>query len=271
MTSQKAAVAVDMYGATYRNFASELYAEIRAEAFGEDIGQTGWLTAEEQDMFIAWLGLSAQSRLLDIACGSGEPGLRIAKKTDCSLTGIDINAAGIAAAKQNAAARGLSGRAEFVAGNVAERLPFPDETFDALICIDAINHLPDRPRVLAEWRRVLRPGGKLLFTDPIVLTGPITTDEIAVRASIGLFVFAPPGTDEALLTAAGFTVERIEDRTANMAANAAGWLEARATREAGLCIIEGNAVFDGQQKFLATAAKLAKERRLSRFAVLASC
>ena len=38
---------VDHYGAQYGNFASRLYAEIRSEAFGEDIGQTGWLTAHE--------------------------------------------------------------------------------------------------------------------------------------------------------------------------------------------------------------------------------
>jgi hypothetical protein len=43
---------VDLYGASYRNFASALYEAIRREAFGEDIGQTGWLTAEEQDLFI---------------------------------------------------------------------------------------------------------------------------------------------------------------------------------------------------------------------------
>jgi hypothetical protein len=62
---------VDLYRASYRNFASELYADIRREAFGEDIGQTGWLTGEEQDLFIAWLGLSRSARLLDVACGSG--------------------------------------------------------------------------------------------------------------------------------------------------------------------------------------------------------
>ena len=72
---------VDLYGASYRNFASALYAEIRREAFGEDIGQTGWLTAEEQDLFLAWLGLSPAARLLDVACGSGGPTLRIAEKT----------------------------------------------------------------------------------------------------------------------------------------------------------------------------------------------
>jgi hypothetical protein len=53
---------VDLYGASYRNFASALYADIRREAFGEDIGQTGWLSAKEQDLFIAWLGLSRAAR-----------------------------------------------------------------------------------------------------------------------------------------------------------------------------------------------------------------
>jgi hypothetical protein len=46
------------YGATYRDFTSALYTYVRREAFGDDIGQTGLLSAEEQDLFIAWLELS---------------------------------------------------------------------------------------------------------------------------------------------------------------------------------------------------------------------
>lgn len=195
---------VDLYGASYRNFASELYADIRREAFGEDIGQTGWLTAEEQDLFIAWLGLSPSVHLLDLACGSGNPTLRIAQKTGCRVSGVDLHNDGIASAKTNARELGLKGRADFRQGNAAERLPFEDSSFDAITCIDAINHLPNRPRVLEEWRRVLKPGGRLLFTDPIVLTGPVTNEEIAIRASIGLFVFVPAGLDEALLETGRF-------------------------------------------------------------------
>jgi ubiquinone/menaquinone biosynthesis C-methylase UbiE len=44
--------------------------------------------------------------------------------------------------------------------------------------------------VLAEWHRVLTPGGRLHFTDTIVSTGPITNVEVAIRTSIGLLVFA---------------------------------------------------------------------------------
>jgi SAM-dependent methyltransferase len=225
---------VDLYGASYRNFASELYAEIRREAFGEDIGQTSWLTAEEQDLFISWLDLTRASRLLDVACGSGKPTLRIAQRTGCHVTGIDLHEEGIRSATANAREIGYEGRAHFRHANAAEPLSFDAASFDALTCIDAINHLPDRPRVLAEWRRVLKPGGRLLFTDPIVLTGPMTNEEIAIRASIGLFLFVPQGLDEALLQEAGFAIERIEDRTPNMAANAAGWLRARAKRETKL-------------------------------------
>ena len=158
--------------------------------------------------------------------------------------------------------------AEFHGGDAAAPLPFGDRSFDALTCIDAINHLPDRPRVLGEWRRVLKPGGRLLFTDPIVLTGPVTNREIAIRASIGLFVFVPAGLDEAMLEQAGFEIERVEDRTRNMAENAAGWRAARETG-GGSARDRRREAFDGQQLFLETAASLAREKRLSRIVILA--
>ena len=79
----------------------------------------------------------------------------------------------------------------------------------------------------------------------------------------------PQGHDERLLKESGFIVMHVEDRTANMAENAAGWLGARQRREADLRRVEGDATFEGQQRFLQTAARLARERRLSRFAILA--
>lgn len=263
------ATSTDLYGPTYRSFASGLHADIRREAFGEDIGQTSWLTAAEQDEFIAWLGLDIAARLVDIACGSGGPTLRIARLTGCDVTGLDLSADAIGAATSAAAATGLTGRARFVAGDAGARLPFADAAFDALICIDAINHLPERPTVLREWRRVLRPGGRLLFTDPVVIAGPVTNEELAVRASIGHFIFVPPGYDRALLDSAGFAVERAEDRSPNVAANAGGWYAARERREPDLRRLEGDAGFEGQQRFLAMTARLAAQGRLRREVLVA--
>ena len=260
---------VDHYGATYEGFAAEIYAGIRREAFGEDIGQTGWLTADEQDLFISWLGLDARSRLLDLACGSGGPTLRISRETGCSVVGVDLHERGVAAARQQAAAQGLEGRATFVPGDASRRLDFDDGAFDAVICVDAINHLPDRERVLREWRRVLAPGGRLVFTDPITITGPITDEEMRIRSSIGFFLFVPRGVDEQLLEQTGYDVLEAVDRTPNMARLARRWLEARDARAADLRAIEGDETFEGQQTFFDVAARLAEERRLSRFAFAA--
>ena len=260
---------VDHYGAQYGNFESELLAEIRQEAFGEDIGQTGWLTADEQDLFIEWLALSDDSHLLDIACGSGRPTLRIAEKTGCFVTGIDLHEDAVASARKYVEQLGLTKQADFQTGNAAEPLNFTDNQFDAVMCVDAINHLPNRQKVLNEWQRVLKPGGKLLFIDPIVVTGALSNEEIAIRASIGFYLFVPPGMDELMIKKAGLDIERVEDRTENMASNARGWLNARGKRESDLRRIEGGDTFEGQQLFFETAAQLAEERRLSRFAVLA--
>ncbi len=260
---------VDHYGAQYGSFDSDVLADVRREAFGEDIGQTGWLTASEQDLFIDWLGLSERDHLLDIACGSGRPTIRIAEATGCKATGIDLHDDAVSNAIAYAKQLGMEARTNFQVGNAAEPLDFADDQFDALMCIDAINHLPNRIEVLKEWHRVLKPGGRLLFTDPIIVTGPLTNDEIAIRASIGVFLFVPDGTDEKMLEAAGFAIERVADRTENMAQNARRLFDARAKREAALRRIEGDDAFDGQQIFFETAACLAEEKRLSRKVFLA--
>jgi SAM-dependent methyltransferase len=253
------------YDANYGNFQTELYAEIRREAFDEDIGQSSWLTADEQDRFLGLLELSPGKRLLDIACGSGGPALRIATKTGCSLFGIDIHEDAVSTANSLAAQDGLSGRAEFRVANGAEPLPFADAFFDAITCIDAINHLPDRPRVLSDWARLLKPGGRLLFTDPITVTGPLTNHEIAVRGSIGFFLFVPLDYDRTVIGQCGLRLLVCEDVTANMAEMAERRGAARASRSHLLSEIEGAETYNGQQTFFAVAARIAKERRLSRF------
>lgn len=260
---------VDHYGAQYGNFDNEVVARVRAEAFGEDIGQNGWLTADEQDLFINWLNLSPGNRLLDVACGAARPTMRIAGKSGCSIVGVDIDSTAIEVARASAEALGLEDRAEFRAVNGEEPVGDSDAAYDAVMCIDAINHLPERLSVLKEWRRVLKPGGRLLYTDPVVITGQITNEELGIRFSIGRFLLTPFGTNEAMLQEAGYRLELVEDRTGNMARNARGWFEARARHEADLRRIEGDDAFAGQQEFFDVAARLAEERRLSRFAFLA--
>jgi cyclopropane fatty-acyl-phospholipid synthase-like methyltransferase len=253
------------YNANYGNFETELYAQIRHEAFGEDIGQNSWLTSHEQDRFLEWLDLSPGKTLLDVACGAGGPALRIAATTGCSVVGIDVHEQAIATASSLAAQRGLTERAGFRSIDATGPLPFSDASFDAITCIDAINHFSDRPRVIAEWARLLNVGGRLLFTDPITLTGPLTNVEVAVRSSAGSYLFVPLGYNECVIEQRGLQLLVCEDVTANMAKVAEARRAARASKSAALREIEGDQAYDGQQEFLAVAARVAREGRLSRF------
>ncbi len=257
------------YDANYGNFQTDLYAQIRRDAFGEDIGQSSWLTANEQDKFLGWLNLSSGQTLLDIACGSGGPVLRIAERTGCAVVGVDVHKQAIATANSLAAQRGLTERARFEVADATAQLPFPDASFDAITCIDAINHLPNRPRVIADWTRLLKPGGRLLFTDPITVTGPLTNDEIAVRSSIGFFLFVPRDYDERVISQCGLRLLVCEDVTANMASIAERRGAARAAREPALREIEGDQTYEGQQEFFVIASRIAREGRLSRFVYVA--
>lgn len=261
---------VNLYGTQYGNFATDLYAEIRRAAVGEDIGQNGWNTAAEQDQFIQWLGLGPSDYLLDVACGAGGPALRLTRLTGCRVTGIDIHEQGIAQARDRAALDGLGDWATFEVVDASGSLPFGDATFDVVTCIDAINHFPDRLAVLREWRRVLKPGGRLLIADPITVTGPLTNQEIAIRSSIAFFLFVPPGFDEQVITDAGFALNLREDCTPNTATVAGRWRDAREARAGALRAIEGDETFEGQQRFLDVTARLSEERRLSRFVFVAT-
>jgi SAM-dependent methyltransferase len=257
------------YDANYGNFETELYAQIRRDAFGEDIGQSSWLTADEQDKFLGWLNLSSGKTLLDVACGSGGPLLRIAATIGCSVVGVDFHEQAIATANSLAVQRDLTERAQFQVADATAELPLPDASFEAIICIDAINHLPNRPRVLTDWARLLKPGGRLLFTDPITVTGPLTNDEIAVRGSIGFFLFVPRDYDETVISQSGLRLQVCEDVTANMAEIAERRRAARAARESALREIEGDQAYEGQQEFFTVAARVAREGRLSRFVYVA--
>ena len=253
------------YDANYGNFQTELYTEIRREAFGEDIGQNSWVTAQEQDMFLGWLDLSTGKTLLDVACGSGGPALRIAARTGCSVVGIDLHEQAIVTAKSLASQRNLKDRAEFYAVNASEQLPFPDARFDAITCIDAINHLPNRPSVIAKWARLLKPGGRLLFTDPVTVTGPLTNEEIAVRSSAGFFLFVPKDYDKDVIAQSGLRLLVCKEVTTNIAEVAEKRRAARQARSAAVRQIEGDGTYEAQQTFLAMTARLASEGRLSRF------
>jgi SAM-dependent methyltransferase len=259
----------DFYGPHYRRFGSELAGRIRREVYGEDHGQTGWRTAAEQRLIAELLGLDEAADLLDIACGSGGPSLALAAGTGCRVVGLDIEPAGIAHARATAEERGLADRARFRIADCGGRLPFGDAGFTAVLCADAVSSLPERAGTIREWARVLRPGGRLLFTDALVLTGEVTKPELDLRASQGVHLIVPAGYNEAVIAAAGLILLRVDDTTEEIATIARELHNARARHAEELARQEDAAWFGWRQRFLATTAELAASRRMSRFLYLA--
>jgi SAM-dependent methyltransferase len=257
---------VDLFDSTYGHFTEDVLATIRRETFGQDIGQNSWLTVEEYDRFISWLDLSPEQQVLEVASGSGGPALYLADRASCRVTGIDSNERGVAEATRAAFQSHQSHRASFRVADATAPLPFANDSFDALMCIDSMNHFPDRLRVLQEWQRVLLPGKRAVFTDPVVITRPVTNDDLALRSSIGLFVFTPPGVNERFIETAGFNLLRMEDVSSNAALVAGRWQRARHRYRTALIEIEGDERFEGLQKFFGAVHRLTSERRLSRIA-----
>ena len=260
---------LDLYNTSYDNFSARVQAAVRAETYGQDLGQSSWMTADELRQFIRWLKLKRSSRVLEVGSGSGGPALFVARTVGCRITGLDINAYGIKNANELARRHKLDGLVHFQKADASRSLPFAGNCFDAILSNDAMCHVPRRRDVLREWFRVLKPGGRMLFTDAMVITGLLSNEEIATRSSIGSYFFLPPGENERLIRASGFELVRTDDVTTNAAIVAKRWHDARARRGKELARIEGKANFEGLQKFLWRVHVLAVQGRLSRYAYLA--
>lgn len=260
---------VDVYTSAYRNYELDVYREVRMETYGVDFGQTSWVTTEESEEIPRLLELKPDAFVLEIGCGSGRYALHIAETCGCRVVGLDLSGEGIRNANGLAEKNNLSSRARFEQRDVSQRLAFEDKTFNAVYSNDVLCHVPDRFSVLQELFRVLKPGGRMLFSDALVMGGMVSHEEIATRSSIGYYFFSPPGENEKLIERAGFQLIRVTDTTENAALIAKRWHDARAKRRAALSGVEGEPNFEGQQRFLSCVRTLTSERRLLRCVYLA--
>jgi SAM-dependent methyltransferase len=158
-----------------------------AECFG-DTRDYWWNIDFLQLMAKRWQ-LDSVRDALDVGCGVGHWGMLLASVMPDSVrvTGIDRESIWVDRARERALARGVGGRFSYVQGD-AERLPFPDNSFDLTTCQTVLIHVPDPAAVIAEMLRVTRPGGLVAVAEPNNLTQSLLLDSISNQASISEIV-----------------------------------------------------------------------------------
>jgi len=129
--------------------------------------------------------LTSAQHILDVGCGLGAPALRIAERYGCTVTGVNISREQVRQGRELIEQRRMSSQVRIVRGD-ARALEFPDNSFDAIVCLEAAGDIcvseEDKERFVRELHRVLRPNGRLGFSDLALHTGPPPKDDKTLRA-----------------------------------------------------------------------------------------
>ena len=242
---------------------------IRREGYGEDIGQHSWVTADEMRADIRRLQLTSSSKLIDLGCGPCGPLTFVLNTVRCTGVGVDVIEAALRVGRERAESMGIADLLVTRQADLNVGLPYEASSFDAAISLDAVIHVSERAGLFAEVARLLRPGGRFLFTDGGVITGPLSNDEMRRRTPNGVALFVPPGWNDKLLEDAGLRLLEVEDRTASATRNAGGRLAATRAYRAELEREISPQGVDTQISFLETVVGLSRRQALSRIMYLA--
>jgi cyclopropane fatty-acyl-phospholipid synthase-like methyltransferase len=257
------------YDSTFAGFDSPLMEQFRRDAYGEDIGQHSWVSADELRADIARLSLDPASQLLDVGCGPCGPLVFIVRASGCRAAGVDLSAPALASGMGRALAAGVADRIELIEADANSSLPFESGRFDVVISLDAVLHVSDRARFFSEVARVLAPRGKFLLTDAAVVTGSVSSRELQQRSAFGVTYFVPSGFNELALATAGLTLVDVEDRTGSVLRNATGRLRAMAAHRLALEAAEVVEALRLQEQYLTTVVAVSERKALSRFMYVA--
>ncbi len=156
------------------------------------------------------LGLVAGSLVLDAGCRDAKHTCELVTRFGYRAVGVDLVMRNVVNAQRVIAERGIVGRVTAVQGDIQD-LPLPDGAFTAVWCRDVLGHPPKLHQTLAEFARVLQPGGRLL----IYVT--LATDKLEPLEAQWLFetlVITPQNMSHAYLEAglwqAGFAIDEID-------------------------------------------------------------
>lgn len=139
------------------------------------------------------LNLRPAQRVADIASGPGATARLLTTEYDVVVDGVDFAEPTVQHARITAAQLGLADRIQFHIGD-AERIPLPDNTFDAVITECAFCTFPDKAAAAAEFGRILRPGGRIGLADVTVANVGLPDELSTLAAWVACVADAQPTT-----------------------------------------------------------------------------
>jgi sarcosine/dimethylglycine N-methyltransferase len=171
---------------------------------------------EAVDILAEKTGIGATSYVLDVCSGLGGPARYLASRLGCRVMGLDLTRSRHESALRLTELVGLAHLVEFRHGS-ALAMPFAPVTFEVVIGQEAFAHVPDKPRLIAECARVVKPGGRIAFTD--IMQGERLTWDAAerVRQTMAFAGFETLDGYARLLADNGCTVLEREDLSAQWA------------------------------------------------------
>jgi ubiquinone/menaquinone biosynthesis C-methylase UbiE len=167
-------------------FRSILY-EVFGDEYPDQVDPCGFLTKTDLANLVRYLCVGKGRSLIDLACGRGGAGLWVARETGANLTGVDLSSVAVRQATGRIASFGMEGRARFQVGDFA-RTNLPDASFDAAMSIDALYLVADKTGSVQESARILKPGGRFVFTTWDVNLPGMIRDHRPILESNGLAV-----------------------------------------------------------------------------------
>ena len=143
---------------------------IERQVCGCDYGGTSWTSLAQSERLAALLEQRPGTHLLELGAGSGWPGLHMAKISGCEVALVDLPLAGLRIAAERAIVEGIEDRCRVAVADAAHP-PFADASFDAVGHSDLLCCLVPKSAVLEACRRVIRPGGRMVFSVIFVAPG----------------------------------------------------------------------------------------------------